>query len=153
MPTNYAIVASAIGAGLADLSTGAAIWVIPTIIIKPILVLFFTSKSDKIINKRNIVASVVAGIVGLVLYMFAEGIIIGSFTSAFVMSLLGLLQPIGSFIVFIILGMALDKLDFKNVILIKNLNLWRKIMNILYTIENSIYVNITNTCPCSCVFV
>ncbi len=45
--------------------------------------------------------------------MFAEGIIIGSFTSAFVMSLLGLLQPIGSFIVFIILGMALDKLDFK----------------------------------------
>lgn len=25
-------------------------------------------------------------------------------------------------------------------------------MNILYTIENSIYVNITNTCPCSCVF-
>jgi len=29
------------------------------------------------------------------------------------MSLLGLLQPIGSFIVFIILGMALDKLDFK----------------------------------------
>ncbi len=153
MPTNYAIAASAIGAGLADLSTGAAIWVIPTIIIKPILVLFFTSKSDKIINKRNIVASVVAGIVGLVLYMFAEGIIIGSFTSAFVMSLLGLLQPIGSFIVFIILGMALDKLDFKNVILIKNLNLWRKIMNILYTIENSIYVNITNTCPCSCVFV
>ncbi|MBT2157386.1 TIGR04002 family protein [Clostridioides difficile] len=113
LPTNYAIAASAIGAGLADLSTGAAIWVIPTIIIKPILVLFFTSKSDKIINKRNIVASVVAGIVGLVLYMFAEGIIIGSFTSAFVMSLLGLLQPIGSFIVFIILGMALDKLDFK----------------------------------------
>ncbi|CZR95652.1 MULTISPECIES: TIGR04002 family protein [unclassified Clostridioides] len=113
LPTNYAIAASAIGAGLADLSTGAAIWVIPTIIIKPILVLFFTSKSDKIINKRNIIASIIAGIVGLVLYMFAEGIIIGSFTSAFIMSLLGLLQPIGSFIVFIILGIALDKLDFK----------------------------------------
>ncbi len=66
--------------------------------------------------------------------MFAEGIIIGSFTSAFVMSLLGLLQPIGSFIVFIILGMALDKLDFKNVILIKNLNLWRE--NYEYLIYN-----------------
>lgn len=25
-------------------------------------------------------------------------------------------------------------------------------MNILYTIENSIYVNITNTCPCNCIF-
>lgn len=113
LPMPYAIIAAMIGAGLADLITGSAIWIIPTIIIKPILVLFFTSKGEKIINTRNITASVVAGIVGTILYMIAEGIMIGSFSSAFVLSLIGLLQPIGSFVVFIIIGLAFDKLNIK----------------------------------------
>ena len=43
LPTPYAMVCAAIGAGLADFATGYAIWVIPTMIIKPILVLFITS--------------------------------------------------------------------------------------------------------------
>lgn len=113
LPTPYAIAASAIGAGLADIATGAAIWAIPTMIIKPILVLFFTNKTEKIINTRNIVATVIAGIVGTVLYMFAEGFMIGSMQVAFVMSLVGFVQPIGSAVVFIILGLAFDKAKIK----------------------------------------
>lgn len=113
LPTPYAMAAAAIGAGLADVATGAAIWAIPTMIIKPILVLFFTNKTEKIINKRNIIATIIAGIVGTVLYMIAEGIMIGSMQAAFVMSLVSLVQPLGSAIVFIIVGVAFDKSKIK----------------------------------------
>ena len=114
LPTPYAMAAAAIGAGLADVATGAAIWAIPTMVIKPILVLFFTNKTEKIVNTRNIVATVLAGIVGTVLYMIAEGIMIGSMQAAFVMSLVGLVQPIGSAVVFIIVGLAFDKAKIKS---------------------------------------
>ena len=46
LPLPYAIACSAIGAGLADLTTGAIIWVVPTLIIKPILVLCFSNKTS-----------------------------------------------------------------------------------------------------------
>lgn len=113
LPTHYAMICAVIGAGMADLVTGSAAWVIPTIIIKPILVLFITSKGSKIINIRNIIGAFIAGFVGWVLYMIAEGIMIGSFTSAFIFSIVGFLQPIGSFVVFIIIGMTFDKLGVK----------------------------------------
>lgn len=113
LPTPYAIACAVIGAGLADIVTGAAVWFIPTVIIKSILVLCISSKKEKIVNTRNILGAAVAGILGVVLYMVAEGIIFGSFTSAFVFSLLGLLQPIGSLAVFIILGLAFDKINMK----------------------------------------
>lgn len=49
LPLPYAMMASAIGAGLADLISVAAVWVIPTIIIKPILVLVFHKEKRKYI--------------------------------------------------------------------------------------------------------
>lgn len=113
LPTPYAAFAAAIGAGMADILTGSANWALATIIIKPILVLFFTNKSKKIINTRNVCAGIMAGIVGTVLYMIAGGIMYGSFISAFVLTLVGLIQPIGSFIVFIVTGLVFDKLKIK----------------------------------------
>lgn len=113
LPRPYAILSAAIGAGMADLATGYAIWVIPTIIIKPILVLFITSKDKKILNTRNIICSFIAGFVGWFLYAVAQGIITGSFLGAFTMNLIALLQPVGSFVVFIIIGITFDKLDIK----------------------------------------
>lgn len=116
LPTPYAALAAAIGAGMADVLTGAANWVFATIIIKPILVLFFTNKSDKIINVRNIIAAIMAGVVGTILYMIAEGIMYGSFQAAFVLSIVGLIQPIGSFIVFVVLGLVFDRIKIKEII-------------------------------------
>lgn len=113
LPTPYAMICAAIGAGAADLVSGAAIWGIPTIIIKPILVLFISSNSEKIITKRNIVGSFIAGFVGWFLYMIAGGIISGTFVGAFVLSLVGFVQPIGSFIVFLLIGSTFDKLEIK----------------------------------------
>lgn len=113
LPKPYAMIAAIIGAGMADFITGSVIWVIPTMIIKPILVLFVSSKSDKIINIKNIVGTLIAGIIGMILYMVADGIIFGNFLAAFVFTTIGLIQPIGSFIVFILLGIAFDKLEIK----------------------------------------
>ena len=48
--------------------------------------------------------------------MIAEGIMYGSFVSAFVLTLVGLIQPIGSFIVFIVIGLVFDKLKIKEMI-------------------------------------
>lgn len=116
LPTPYAACAAAIGAGMADILTGSANWALATIIIKPILVLFFTNRSKKIINTRNIFAAIIAGIVGTALYMIAEGIMYGSFVSAFVLSLGGLVQPLGSFIVFVVIGLVFDKLKIKEMV-------------------------------------
>lgn len=113
LPLPYALVCGAIGAGLADFTTGAFIWVVPTVIIKPISILFFSSKSDKIITVRNVIAAVLGGVIGSALYMLAEGIIFGNMKAAFVLTGIGLVQPVGSFIVYIILGVILDKIGFK----------------------------------------
>lgn len=113
LPTKYAVVCAGIGGGLADFSTGYAIWVIPTIIIKPILVLFITSKENNIINTKNIIGSIIAGIVGWFLYCIAQGIIYGTFVGAFAINLVTMLQPIGSFIVFVLIGATFDKLGIK----------------------------------------
>ena len=112
LPLPYAMVCSAIGAGLADLTSGAFIWVVPTLMIKAIIVLL-SNKSDKILTTRNIVAAFLAGIIGTVLYMFVEGLMFGNMAVAFAITAVGMIQPIGSFIVFIILGIVLDKINFK----------------------------------------
>lgn len=115
LPLPYAMVCSALGAGLADFTTGAFIWILPTIIIKPILVLFFDRKSDKIITKRNVAAAFFAGLTGYVLYNIAEGFMFGNFLAAFMISWMTFVQPVGSFIVFIVLGIFLDKINFKSI--------------------------------------
>ena len=113
LPLPYALVCGAIGAGLADFTTGAFIWVIPTVIIKPLSALFFSSKSDRIITVRNVIAAFLGGVIGTALYMLADGIIFGNMKAAVVLTGIGFIQPVGSFIVYIILGFVLDKVGFK----------------------------------------
>ena len=60
LPLPYAAGAAAIGAGLADLLT-APMWVLPTLVIKAIIALFFTRNSDKLLCRRNLAAVVIAG--------------------------------------------------------------------------------------------
>ena len=52
LPWPYAMTAAAIGGGMADLLT-APIWAPATIIIKALISIPFTSKSDKIMTVRN----------------------------------------------------------------------------------------------------
>ena len=89
LPWPYAMTAAAIGGGMADLLT-APIWAPATIIIKALISIPFTNKSDKIVTVRNVVSTIIA---------FA---IPGS-----------CIQSGGSAIIFVILGLVLDKIGFK----------------------------------------
>jgi uncharacterized repeat protein (TIGR04002 family) len=120
----YAMAAGAIGAGFSDfLSPGALVWVIPTIIIKPLLTLYFTRKPEKFICKRNIIGIFLAGITGLIGYFIAGSIISviagstisGSIIAAFGFMLVDSIQPIASGILFVIIGIAFDKRKMKKI--------------------------------------
>ncbi|MEG2421824.1 MAG: TIGR04002 family protein [Oscillospiraceae bacterium] len=112
LPAPYAIFAAAIGAGLADLLT-APMWVLPTVIIKSLVVLPFTGKNEKLLCKRNLVASGVSGILSTVLYSFAACILLGSW-NAFIPQFAGtLVQAVGSAVVFVVLAAALDRVGIK----------------------------------------
>jgi uncharacterized repeat protein (TIGR04002 family) len=113
LPTPYAMAAASIGAALSDGLTGSAIYVIPTLIIKAILVLYFTSKSTSIINKRNVIAIFLAGITGLLGYYLAESVMVNNFIAPLFEIPIGCIQPIASGILFVVVGMSLDKAKIK----------------------------------------
>ncbi|MEG1448990.1 MAG: TIGR04002 family protein [Oscillospiraceae bacterium] len=113
LPRPYAMCAASIGAGLSDLlSPGGAIFVIPTMLIKPLLVLPFTGKT-KFLSRRNIVATVVAGVLGIAGYFVAEWIMFGNPMALLLTIPRGALQPIGSGILYVIAAIALDKAKVK----------------------------------------
>lgn len=112
LPTPYAISAAVIGAGMADLLT-APMWVIPTIIIKALITLAFSNKGMKIVSARNMLATLIALVISSLGYYFASTVIFG-YEIAFVTSLFGsLVQSVGSAIVFLVIGMALDNMKIK----------------------------------------
>ena len=112
LPTPYAMAAGAIGAGLADLLT-APVWAPATIIIKLLLVLPFTSKENKVICKRNVMALFMAFVILVSGYFLAEGVMFG-FKAALLTSVLGnVIQASGSAAIFILFGTALDRMNFK----------------------------------------
>ena len=112
LPVPYAAAAAAIGAGLADLLT-APMWVLPTLVIKAVLVLFFTSKSECILCPRNWAAVVAAGLFSPAAYALANCVMAGTVT-AFLPQFLGTLaQGIGSGALFLVIAPALDGVKLK----------------------------------------
>ena len=89
-------------------------WTLATVIIKMLITIPFTYKSAKIITLRNIIATLIAYVISGSCYFFAEYILFGSFSGAFLASMSGsLIQSGGSAIFFIIFGLALDKAHIK----------------------------------------
>lgn len=112
LPLPYAAAAAAVGAGLADLLT-APMWVLPTLVIKAVLVLFFTSKSERILCPRNCAAVVMAGLFSPAVYALAGCAMAGTMT-AFLPQFLGtLVQGIGSGALFLVIAPALDGVKLK----------------------------------------
>ncbi|QEH67055.1 TIGR04002 family protein [Cellulosilyticum sp. WCF-2] len=115
LPVPYAMAAGAIGAALSDAITpGGMVWVIPTMLIKPLLVIYFTSGKGKFICVRNVAAVVLAGLTGVFGYFLADAIMTGNFMAGLAAVLPGLLQPLGSAIVFLAMGYAFDMMGVKN---------------------------------------
>lgn len=123
LPTPYAMLAASLGGGLADILSGSILWVIPTIIIKPILVLFFKRINGKIFNKRNIFGTIFAGVVGLFGYYLADVVFSGSFIAPLLTLPIGCIQPIGSGIIFLIIASAFDRIKLTDRLLQESENL------------------------------
>ena len=112
LPVPYAAAAAAIGAGLADLLT-APMWVLPTLVIKAVIVLFFTNKGERLLCRRNLAAVVIAGLFSPAAYALAGCAMTGTM-AAFVPQVLGtLIQGIGSGALFIVITPALDGVKLK----------------------------------------
>lgn len=113
LPAPYAMGAAAIGGGLADLLSGAPIWVLPTMIIKPLTAVWFTNKGP-LFCRRNLFALVLAGLTSNCGYYLAEVIFSGSWLAPLATQWGGLIQSAGSGVVFIAVALALDKLHMKS---------------------------------------
>ena len=115
LPAPYAMAAGAIGGGLADLLT-APMWAPATVIIKILIVIPFTSKHNKLLAKRNLLAPVIAMLITITGYYFAELILYGKETAFLISVTSNSVQGLGSTVVFYILGAALDKANVKALI-------------------------------------
>ena len=116
LPLPYAMFVGAAGALLADCLTGFAIWAPGSVIIKTVAVLFFSRKSNKIINWRNLLALLPAWAVCIGGYYLYESLI----TDNFIAPLAGIpgymTQSVLSSILFVLVGLAMDKLHIKQMI-------------------------------------
>lgn len=112
LPTPYAVFAGSFSALLADCLTGFAIWAPASVIIKGVSVLFFCRKG-KIIRVKNILAFVFSAFVCIGGYYLYEALIFSNFVSALAGIMGYITQSVLSGVLFIILGIALDKIDFK----------------------------------------
>lgn len=112
LPVPYAAAAAAIGAGLADLLT-APMWVLPTLVIKAVVALFFTNRGERLLCRRNLAAVVIAGLFSPTAYALAGCAMAGTM-AAFMPQFLGtLVQGIGSGALFIVIAPALDGVKLK----------------------------------------
>lgn len=121
LPQPYALLAAAIGGGLADLLT-APMWAPATIIIKALITLPFTWKAQKLLCTRNRIAPFISWIISTIGYYLAEGLIFGQY-AALITSVMGsALQSGGSLLFFYLVAGVLDKQDIKNKIFVGDRN-------------------------------
>ena len=123
LPAPYAAAAGAIGGALADGLSGYAVWMPATIVIKAVTALFFSNKTEKIVNLRNIFGIVPSLIVCIVGYALYEGTVMTKgFSSAAILAALGQIpsycvQVLASSVLFIVTGIALDRAGIKKKLL------------------------------------
>lgn len=120
LPLPYAIIASAIGGGIADLLVYPET-IIFTIIIKALNTLFFSSKGEKLLTKRNALMVIPSGLVTVIGYSISKlirDLLIGTTIQAALIDALykmpeNLIQAVCSALIFILLSYAFDKADIK----------------------------------------
>ena len=113
LPLPYAMTAAAIGGGLADLISGYAVYIPFTIAAKALLTVAFTSKSEKILTKRNIAAPFLSVITTPLVYFCADSILY-SVSGAIPGIVWNLCQAAASIIVYFIISAAFDKTALKS---------------------------------------
>lgn len=117
LPLPYAMFVGAGGALLADCLTGYAIWAPGSIIIKTVAVLFFSRKSARIISVRNLLALIPAWAICIGGYYLYEALITGNYAAPLAGIPGYITQSVLSSILFVIAGLAMDKLNLKNTLI------------------------------------
>ena len=117
LPMPYSIIVGALGAMLADLLTGFAIWAPGSMIIKGLLARLFTCKSNKILTKRNLVMLLPAALISTAGYYLYEALITGSFIASLSGIPGSIIQAVASSILFVVAGLAMDKYNIKKKLL------------------------------------
>lgn len=110
LPPAHAAAAGAVGAGLADLLSGYALWAPGTLVIKAVTALLFSSNGTKIITPRNLIALPPAWFLCIFGYWGYESLLTGNWGAA-AAGIPGYVTQVAlSTTTFIVLGLALDKL-------------------------------------------
>lgn len=117
LPTPYAVGVGAVGAMLADVLTGYAIWAPGSIVIKAATALLFSSKCRKILSLKNALMLIPATAICAGGYYLYEVIITGNFIGALAGIPASIIQSVASSLVFVLMGVAVDKMDLKKKIL------------------------------------
>ena len=113
LPMPYSIIVGVLGAMLADLLTGFAIWAPGSMIIKGLLALLFSCKAKKIITTRNLIMLFPAALISAIGYYLYESLIYGNFVASLAGIPGSLVQAVASSIVFVALGLSMDKYNVK----------------------------------------
>lgn len=120
LPLPYALLAAAIGGATADVLAGAAVWAIPTGIIKALNALPFaliyklklTKSPEKILNKQTAFMPLISGFITIFGYFIAEGLMY-TFPAALPSVPISCVQALGSAILWYLAAATLDKMNFK----------------------------------------
>ena len=116
LPRPYAVAAASLGGGLADLLTYPA-WTLPTMLVKALIVLPFSAKEERLLNRRNGIALPIAGLISTVGYGIAGYFMAGGNLSVAVAELpSSLIQAGGSILIFVPLALAMDKFGIKKLV-------------------------------------
>lgn len=108
LPMPYAAAAGAVGAGLADLLSGYAIWMPGTVVIKAVTACYFSSKGQKILCPRNFVALVPAWLTCIGGYYLYESVLTGNFLAPMAGIPGYVTQSLLSTAVYVAMGLALQ---------------------------------------------
>lgn len=107
----YAIIAGAIGEGLADVAGGYLIYAPATVVIKALIALPFifirNKEALKLFSLKSVLCSIISGIITLLGYFSADLIIANAY--AFADIPINAVQAAGSVVAFILLAVAFDK--------------------------------------------
>ena len=117
LPMPYAVCIGAIGALLADVLTGYAIWAPGSVVIKALTAMLFSCKSKKIVSFRNSIMLIPATVICTGGYYLYEVIITGSFGGALAGIPGSLIQSVASSLVFVLAGVTMDKMNLRSKIL------------------------------------
>lgn len=113
LPTGYAAGAGVVGAGLADLLSGYAMWAPATLVIKAATACCFTAKAPTFLCRRNFIALVPAFLLCAGGYYLYECALTGNFVAPLAGIPGYVVQVVVSSLVYLLLGRGMDRAGLK----------------------------------------